>query len=216
MESQKDQEKDHAVDADEGIALEMEVETTMFRQRAFEGYDDPVRMRLAADYSDQWFKEGDSEFNCYYVCMAHKPPCCSLIESKAWDRMHKDDLAAVGQRWYCDCLARYKTTWGVLVEIVMQGSYMYCRAGLPPESLKDAKAMQIQKSFASYKTPEALLAALPTIEPRDQKTFIKPHPSGRKGFWKFDNDQMKSLKQLEWNQLFNLQCVQDGTAAVRP
>ena len=98
----------------------------------------------------------------------------------------------------------------------MQGSYMYCRAGLPPESLKDAKAMQIQKSFASYKTPEALLAALPTIEPRDQKTFIKPHPSGRKGFWKFDNDQMKSLKQLEWNQLFNLQCVQDRTAAVRP
>ena len=170
-------------------------------------------MRLAADYSDQWFADGTSEFNCYYICMANSPACCTLIESKSWDRRYKDDLAAPKQRWYCDCKARYKTKWGVLVELILKGMCMYCRAELPPESMKDAKAMQIQRTFASYKTPEDLLDALPVIQPRDQKKFITPHPCGREGFWKFDNDQMKGLNKLEWNQLFNLQCV--DAAAIR-
>ena len=127
--------------------------------------EDPDRRRRLADYSDKLFKSNDGEMNCYYICMAHDPPCCSLIESKAWDRLHETDLAAKGQRFYCpSCKARYKPKSGVLVELILKGKAMYCRADLPPEHMKDAKYMMIQVN-----PPEDLFAALHEISPLDQQ-----------------------------------------------
>ena len=45
-------------------------------------------------------------------------PCGTMVISDMWDRRHEDPLA-VNQRWYCKiCTAKYKTTLGVICEMV--------------------------------------------------------------------------------------------------
>eukprot|EP00974_Lingulodinium_polyedra_P063392 6120805-Lingulodinium_polyedra.AAC.1 len=59
----------------------------------------------------------------FYVCFAktghdwEDPRCKTVIAAAIWDKLH-DDRLAVGQRWYCRrCPARYKTSFGVVVEL---------------------------------------------------------------------------------------------------
>ena len=138
-------------------------------------------MRNAADYSDRWFKHTTDagvnvEFNAYYVCRSGPAaaPCNTVIESICWDRL-KDDPEATGQRWYCKCcLTRYRVVFGMLLEIIMDKSAMYCKSELPPKHIQDAKMMKIEEDFKPYSTPKELLEALPTISPLDKKVFLPP------------------------------------------
>ena len=112
--------------------------------------------------------------NVFYVCCAGgaERPCNTVIESQLWDRL-KDELQASGQRCYCKCCkARYKTKFGVMVQIVIKGQATYCRAELPPCNIEDAKFVMMEKDFQEHKTPEALLSALPMIAPLDKKIFL--------------------------------------------
>ena len=91
------------------------------------------------DYSDQWFKlqKGEGAFNVFYICCAGGAewPCNTVIESQLWDRL-QDELQASRQRWYCKCCsARYRTKFGVMVEIVIKGQPMYCHSELPPRDV---------------------------------------------------------------------------------
>eukprot|EP00974_Lingulodinium_polyedra_P119752 11172352-Lingulodinium_polyedra.AAC.1 len=60
----------------------------------------------------------------FYVCLGktgpdwEDPRCKTAIASAAiWDRL-RDDPLAVGQRWYCKrCPTRYKTSFGIVVEL---------------------------------------------------------------------------------------------------
>ena len=81
------------------------------------------QMRNAADYSDKWFDSPGSTFNVYYVCKAggaHE--CRTIIEAKAWHTW-KNQMSGIRegkQRWYCKvCGTKYKTTWGVIVELIL-------------------------------------------------------------------------------------------------
>ena len=120
-------------------------------------------MRLAADYSDQWFSNKKFEFNVYYVCRAggSANECCTLIESLKWTRFH-DLPFAIKQRWYCGyCRAKYKTKFGVLCEMRIGTQAMYCKAEIPPSDLQDAKFMKIEDELKTFKTPEELIMATP-------------------------------------------------------
>lgn len=191
-------------DAEEGDKLEIEFETAAYKQRAFEGHEDAVGMRNAADYTDQWFKHAETAFNVYYVCMAggEGNTCNTLIQSLDWERLH-DAPHATKQRWYCMCGAKYKTKFGVLVEIVTSASQaLYCKADLPPHDLQDAKFMKVQQDFAQCKTPEELINALPRAAPMEKAKFITKVP-GRDGHFKFDYEMFAGLEKLEWMQLYN-------------
>ena len=188
-------------DLQEGDAVEEEFEIKLYKERAFEGHEDAARMRMAADYSDQWFTNKGMEFNVYYVCKGGSPQCMTAIEAKAWDRL-REDLAATKQRWYCAyCGTKYKTRYGVLVEIVIKNKgSMYCSAEVPPFDIQDVKGMAIQEQYKKCETPEELLAALPRIVPRQGLVIERP---GYFGHHAINVSKMEGVPTLDWSQLYN-------------
>lgn len=211
---------DDEKDADRADELEEDFEVKLYKERAFESYQgiDRQHMKNAADYSDQWFKDARGvQFNVYYMCRAGPAlwPCNTVIESQAWDRLHQSAYACK-QRWYCGmCNAKYKTRYGVMVEImlVQDGKQvaMYALGELPPFDLQDAKLMKIEQDFTEYKTPEDLLNALPKVAPMDKATFIKP--TGVPGHYSVDDHMFAQLPKFEWNQMYNLGPVKQIDAA---
>ena len=189
---------------EEGLELEEALEEASYSTRAFSNFDNPGAMQRAADYSDRWFTSEEGIFNAYYICRAGGcQPCNTVIQAQAWDRF-KEDPAASGQRWYCHCHAKYKTSWGVLIEIFRDDVACYCLANLPPESMFDVKGMLIQEKFKHVKNARELYDAIPRISPLAKNAF-DPIP-GRPGMWKLL--AMKDLDErpkFDWNQLYNLE-----------
>ena len=130
----------------EGFALEEKLREAASRERAFESRGEDQRKFVnAADYADGWVDDGaGSQFNVYYICRSDQgagwPNCNTLIESKQWDRLHEDPNAT-GQRWYCcNCGAKYRTKFGVLIEWKINGIAHYLLAELPPPTSGTSKA----------------------------------------------------------------------------
>jgi hypothetical protein len=191
-------------DAMIGDRLEIDFEETLYKQRAFADHATPHLMRNAADYSDRWFRDGKREFRVYYVCLAGGGtyPCNTVIEAMAWDRL-KVELEATGQRWYCKmCYAKYKTKYGVLVEMINGTQACYCLGELPPFDLQDAKLMAIQQHFSQYNSPAELLAALPCIKPLARGDFLKE--TSFAGHYTFNAEMMAGLESMNWSQLYNM------------
>ncbi len=161
-------------------------------------------MRNAADYSDRWFKDGIHEFRVYYKCIAGGAdyPCDTVIEASSWDRF-KEARESSGQRWYCKCChAKYKTKYGVLVEMINGSQACYCRGELPPFDIQDAKFMAIEQHFSQYTTPAELLAALPTIHPLARGDFLRQ--TSYDGHYTFNAEMMAGLETMNWSQLYNM------------
>ena len=77
------------------------------------------------------------------------------------------------QRWYCRvCPAKYKTRFGMLVDLIYKGTAHYMRALIPPQHLQDAKFMAVQERFkvalASMTTAQQLYDAVPHALPLDR------------------------------------------------
>ena len=150
---------------EKGAQLEDLLEAKFYKQRSYEGHENPQAMMEAADYTDEWFAEEGRTFRVYYVCLVggNEWPCGTLILSDNWDRFHTDPLANK-QRWYCNvCGAKYMTRFGVLCEMSHKKSNIvgYCLAGHPPFEFKDVKTMAIQERVKDMKTPQELYKALP-------------------------------------------------------
>ena len=191
-------------DLEQGIELEEALEEASYSTRAFSNFDNPAAMQRAADYSDRWFASEKGSFNAYYICRAGGcQPCNTVIQAQAWDRF-KEDPAASGQRWYCHCNAKYKTSWGVLIEIFKGDVACYCLASLPPESMWDVKGMLIQEKFKHVKNATELYEAIPRISPLARDAFV-PIP-GRHGMWKLlAMKELEERPKFDWNQLYNLE-----------
>ncbi len=161
-------------------------------------------MRNAADYSDRWFTTGESEFRVYYICVAggSQYPCNTVIEAMACDRLN-EDAEVTGQRWYCKmCHAKYKTKYGVLVELINGKQACYCLVDLPPSDIQDGKLMKIEENFKQIKTPAELLAALPSCTPLARGEFLKE--TSFEGHFKFNAEMMAGLEMMNWSQLYNM------------
>ena len=100
------------------------------------------------------------------------------------------------------CHAKYKTKYGVMVEIICGTRAMYALGELPPFDMQEIKLKAIEERFSEYKTPEELLAALPRVMPMRKADFFKA--AAVKGHHAFDGEEMKKLPKLEWNMLYNM------------
>ena len=102
--------------------------------------------------------------------------CGTATASQHRDKLKLDPMAT-GQRWYCPvCNKKYKTTFGLIVEITgLAGptSGHYAHAEFPPQALLDSKLMMIERQLEPYKTPEALLNALPSVKALE-RTILQP------------------------------------------
>ena len=131
-------------DEAEGTALEDDFNEAAYRTRAFAsaGENQGALYRLA-DHTDEWFADDNTAFRTYYVCLAGGSvwPCATVIRSDVWQRLHPD-MSTTKQRWYCtECHAKYKTSFGVLIEMVLRDMCLYALADFPPHHIEDAKRM---------------------------------------------------------------------------
>ena len=201
-------------DEGEGEEVLCDMTEAYWKRQAFAKSEDPGAMQRTADYADEWFAEAGRRFRTYYVCRAgfgSEGPCNTAVLSTLWDtRFQEPD--AVKQRWYCPrCGARYKTTFGMLCEIVQprlangceSAVAMYMLAPFPPNQLQDAKFMAVEQRFAEANpTPRQLLDAIPTAIPMDRGEVLPPRP-GLRGCYALQADRLPK-EQLDWNQFFNL------------
>ena len=129
----------------------------------------------------------------------------------------KEDPNATKQRWYCKCGARYKSTWGVLIEIVREDVASYCLAEIPPQHLQDAKGMIIEQKYLKVKNAKELYDAIHICTPIAKSCFqqlmgIDGQPV--EGHWKvLDAELLHALPKFEWAQLYNLPSVAEAAAA---
>ena len=61
--------------------------------------------------------------------------------------------------------------------------------------------MMVERQLESYKTPEALLKALPIVKPL-KRTILQPTAYSHS--WKIERDVLDQLPTLPWFQLLNL------------
>ena len=117
---------------------------------------------------------------------------------------------ATRQRWYCGvCGAKYKTKFGLLMEIKHQGLGCYILADFPPQHMFDLKGAIIQQRFAEdLASPEKLYAILPDLKPASEN-FFKPILVGWKdgksltGHYSITNmAHLESLPRWSWGTVY--------------
>jgi hypothetical protein len=109
-----------------------------------------------------------SSFRYYFVCLAGGSQwrCMHAMTSKGWRTKHDASQGWVkGQRWYCPiCSAGFKTAFGVLVEVHVNGQLHYMRAKIPDDTSLDIQALNAErKHFKQGMASAELFNALPTF-----------------------------------------------------
>jgi hypothetical protein len=143
------------------------------------------------------------KFNYYFVCKAGgaNNVCWTMINSKNWTQLHEDPIAD-GQRWYCKiCGAKYKTSFGVLIEIVQQHAVSYMMADYPPDSIGDVRAAAMEREHANANTPAELFAAVPNLVP-ESKLHLQPIDQGVYSIT--SHAELLACGTFKWAQMFNL------------
>jgi hypothetical protein len=137
-----------------------------------------------------------------------------VILAKHWSRM-KDDPTSSGQRWYCQyCCTKYTTSFGLRIELVMQGEPRYARATLPPQGAQDVKLMAVEMKMAkekkTYNTPMELYNLIPDAIPLGSgQTLVKLTRSICKpyqlieGHYHFDGMVLDDIPIWDFMAIFN-------------
>ena len=140
---------------------------------------------LAADYDDEWTKTFHKDgriktaMRVWHICMAGDAgqECYTVIEGKAWRRLHQGDLDAwcSGQQWYCNCCnARYHPSMGVLLEIHTAVGDIFWMLATYPFETKDVKWMRIEEDMGEVATPEELFNRSQCVSPYLGDNMLRP------------------------------------------
>jgi len=189
----------------EGAELGQTLKKACKKRRAFEAHGKEAQaMASAADYTDEWYHIPDKNvsFRTFYLCGRQwgAERCTTLTVSSLWDRLKTDPLAS-GQRWYCPvCKARYKTSNGVMVEMMIQGVSYYLKAPFPTDDIIDLKAMAVERYHAGAKSPEELLKAIPEAHPVGAEWLVATEHDGT---YSYQEAVFEDIPSLNWDQLYN-------------
>jgi hypothetical protein len=186
----------------EGLHLHQRLEEAA-EWSSFTSKANPHQWRLASDYSERMVSSVVGEFNYYFVCKAGgvNNICWTMINSKNWTQFFEDPIADK-QRWYCKvCRARYKTGFGVLIEIVQKDTVKYMMADYPPDSIGDVRAAAMEREHSNASTPAELFAAVPNLVPAG-KLLLRLVEEGVYGIT--SPDELLSCGTFKWAQMFNL------------
>ena len=156
-------------------------------------------------------------FRVFYVCEAglgagfdNKPrKCNTLTGSSLRARLH-DNPTQKGQKWYCPgCLARYKTTFGMVVEFVVNGESLFLKADFPSKDMMDMKAMMVERAYGGHcSTGAELLKLLPEVHPVGRELLVQLEVDAKgnpcRGSYKFPGKILKELPTFEWDTLYKI------------
>ena len=135
------------------------------------------------------------------------------MPSKQWKRRF-EDIGSSKQRWYCVCCqARFKTKYGMLVEVHTQGVSTFMLAEVSNKDVEDVRAMYLEKTL-NPKNHRDLWDKIPDFTPMDPREILRPveeHELATKdGFdidkvMKFVNvEGLKAVPKWDWDQIFSL------------
>ena len=124
-------------------------------------------------FDDEYLQTENGHMRYWVVCMAGgKDACLTAITSKMWNRKFKD-LGALKTKYKCMvCNANYKTSWGVFVEITIDGKIYGLRSELPDDDTLDIKAMDLERKHKDASTAQALYDPIPMIAPTETE-YVK-------------------------------------------
>ena len=145
--------------------------------------------------------------------MAQGGVCGTVMPSKQWKRKF-EDVGASKQRWYCVCCqTRFRTKYGMLVEVHTRGVSTFMLAEVSNRDVEDVRAMFLEKELQP-KNHRDLWEKIPDFTPMDPQEIlrpVKPHELAiTEGFdvslvSKFVNvDGLKKIPKWEWDQIFRL------------
>ena len=167
----------------------------------------------AADYTDEWFhiatNAGSVAIRTFYICTAKwgQERCRTLATSSRWLRKQADPLA-YKQVWYCPvCGAKYRTTFGVILQMISGGQEKFVRATFPEHGMQQVKWTSVQRSYRQATTAEELLAAIPeaALAP---SVAIQP-VDGTKGAYSFNDKALMDIPCFKWAQIFERDFLAD-------
>jgi hypothetical protein len=178
-----------------------EIEQLSFKNLAPEVREE---MLMASAYDDEYAATRDKtgSFWYYFCCLSGGSDKCGAVwTSKEWLRLHPQAWATK-QRWYCGaCNARFRASWGVLVQIVLGQSLYYVRAACPDKEALDARALVHQRRYASARTPQALFEAIPQVPPQ-QSSMLRAVDPNRGHFKLTDVAAFLRLPEFDWDQVW--------------
>ena len=186
---------------------------------AFQGKEDAVEMMNVAQYHDEWVETESGAIRAWYVCLQDwgetYPPCGTVMPSKQWKRKF-EEVGASKQKWYCVCCTtRFRTSYGMLVEVRAKGISTFMLAEVTNKDVEDVRAMYMER-FRSGNLPDPWqnLPDFTHIDPRDMLRSVEPHEIAKEvvgeGFdastvSKFVNVQgLKEIPKWDWDQIFTL------------
>ena len=207
------------------------------------------RFIRAADYSDRWMHnlETGEILQAYYLCMGgdstapwdyaanggkgdwkfkdgggRTDKCEALTLAKDWRMLLTEDPMSAGQKWYCPCCgARYKTSYGLIMEMLvaeedgLSHKLLYSRVKFPDTRGLDLKALCIQfgkdkplpagqqaaAAATEYTTPEELFQALPKRRPLGEGQSLV-EVEGKDGTFRPNNFAWSSFEMEEASLYF--------------
>ena len=184
--------------------------------------DEQQQWLNAADYSDEWSLELDdqgnvkSAFRVWHVCQGGPSwnRCYTVIGGKAWTRLHENPLQK-GQRWYCVvCGNKYRTKYGVLVEL-RHGQDVYFLLAQYPKKWNDIKHMRMERDIPNCATPKELYDRIMAVKPYTGDGMLRPARQSEvqpgkstEDAWKFANPEViEKMPVWNWNDLANFSKV---------
>jgi hypothetical protein len=110
----------------------------------------------------------DGLFSYYFICKSNYrgtgEPCHRIVYWGKWTSSGVE--MGNTQRMYCPfCNTKYKTSFGILVEILAHGKTFYCLADFPPDCFFSYGTLLVQTTRLKVNTPEELLAVFPNMTP---------------------------------------------------
>ena len=188
------------------------------RPLAFADKEDATKMFAVAQCSDEWVQTASGALRAWYICLQDckgtQPPCGTLIPSKTWKRRY-EDMSASKQKWYCVCCeTRYRTKYGMLVEVHAKGLSTFMLAEVSNKDVEDVRAMYLDKTLTP-KDYKDLWEKIPgNIQPMDPAAILRPVRQSELKITEgvdegtvskiLDVESLKNLPRWNWDQLFSL------------
>jgi hypothetical protein len=168
----------------------------------------PTKREAKAASSAAWVAKFMSDtawvsyMHFFYICMSGHAdwPCMTIQQSG-------DLLSPIGS--VCPCGTKYRTKYGVVVEIVVpnKDAFLYCKVPVPDDHINEMRAMMHEnqlKPVSAQALHDAVLVCKHTttslvVEKKDSFGQVIPNQRTFSSHADF-----KALPDLDWYQIFNM------------
>ena len=167
---------------------------------------------LAVPGSGEWVNTESGALRAWYLCLqdwgGSYPPCGTVMPSKQFQRQF-EEVGVTKQKWYCVCCTtRFRTAYGMLVEVRTKGVSTIMLAEVPNMDVEDIRAMyrkkKLKREIPDF-TPINPWDILRPVEPHEIAKEVVGEEFDASTVRKFVNVQgLNGIPKWDWEQIFTL------------